>query len=110
MSGFSFNFDKAKEAIEFTTADQRFLEVITRRISGVKSSVGYEDNIITQEEADFEVERLEAAFADVKKRMSKAEFAEYEVVVEAHNSKELTKEEIAARNKEMDKNKDRPSH
>lgn len=110
MSNFSFDIDVSKKAMVFSTKDQERLELITRRISGVKAQALLEECDVTEEAAELEVARLEAAFKDVKKRMTKKEFIEYEEVVEAHRPKELTKEEVAARNKQMALNKDRPSH
>lgn len=110
MSNFSFDIDVSKKAMVFSTKDQERLEHITRRMSGVKAQALLEECDVTEEAAELEVARLEAAFEDVKKRMSKAEFVEYEEVVEAHKPKELSPEELAARYKQMEQNKDRPSH
>jgi len=112
MSNFKFNFDKDSEkAAEFTTKNQEFLQQIERRIAGVTAQGASERcESVSVEEAEREVTRLQAAFKDVKKQMSKKEFAEYEAVVAAHKPKALSKEEQAALTKEMDKNKDKPSH
>lgn len=112
MSNFKFNFDAAdQKVIEFTTKNQEFLRQIEMKIRGVRAQ-GASDrcDVITEEEAEHEVVRLEAAYNDVKKRMSKDELAEYKAVMKAHQPKVLSKEEQAALVKEMDKNKDRPSH
>lgn len=112
MSNFKFDFSSAEEkTIEFTTKKQQFLLDITRRMAGVTAQGASERCVaVTVEAAAAEVVRLQVAYDDVKKGMTKKEFAEYEAVMVAHAPKDLSKEEQAALVKEMDKNKDRPSH
>ena len=110
MSNFSFDIDVSKKVMAFSTQDQRYLDDIMCRIVGALAQAASEVCDVTDEAAAQEVTRLEAAFEDIKKRMTKAEFKEYEEVVAAHKAKELTAEEIAARYKQMEQNKDRPSH
>lgn len=111
MSGFSFNFeDRDAKVLKFTTQNQRWLDDIERRIAGVKAQVLVEKCDVTEEVAESEVARLEAAYKDVKKRMSKEEFVEYKQISEANRPKAYTKEEQAAITKQMESNRDRPSH
>lgn len=112
MSTFKFNFDTDDEkAPELTTENQKFLRQIEMKIAGVRAQ-GASDrcDLVSPEDAEHEVVRLEAAFKDVKKRMSKDELAEYKAIMKANQPKMLSKDEQAALVKEMDKNKDRPSH
>lgn len=112
MSTFKFNFDTDDEkAPELTTKKQKFLRQIEMKIRGVQAQAASDRcDLVTPEIAEREVARLEVAYKDVKKGMSKDELAEYKAVMKANQPKTLTKEEQAAVVKEMDKNKDRPSH
>ncbi len=119
MTRFKFNFDDNTQKMpELTTKNQKWLRQIEMKINGIQANVGRVNPltkavILTEGEIQSskgEIVRLEAAYKDVQKRMSKEEKAEYKSVMKAISTQTLSKEEIAARNKQMDQNKDRPSH
>lgn len=117
MSGFKFNFDDTtQKAPELTTKNQEWLRQIEMKISGIRAFAkigGKNGNHLTEDiilGGEREIVRLEAAYKDVKKRMSKEEKAEYKAVMKALQPKALTKEQQAAITKQMESNRDRPSH
>ncbi len=115
-------FDDDKEDTGLSTRNLLNLAMCDARIVGAQASVAtttlvdnapggfWKGNVVLQEQADGEIARLKAARKDIVKGLSKAEKTEYAAHVEASKPKAMTKEEQAAANKEMDKNKDRPSH
>lgn len=118
----AFKFDDNKKAVELSSQNLKYLAHCDARIVGVEASIAtperiaevrfghWSGDVLTPEAGEREITRLTKARRDIMKRLSKEEKAEYKTHVKASKSKELSKEEVAARNKRMDENKDRPSH
>ena len=118
----SYKFDDAVKVVELSSQNLKFLANCDARIRGVEASIAtperiadarfghWPGDVLTQETADIELARLARARKDIVKRLSKEEKAEYKAYVAASKPKQLSKEEQAARTKQMDQNKDRPSH
>lgn len=118
----TFKFDDNKKAVELSSQNLKYLAQCDACIRGVEASIAtperiaearfghWPGNVLTPEAGEREITRLTRARKDIVKRLSKEEKAEYKEHVKAARPKELSKEELAARNKQMDQNKDRPSH
>ena len=119
---YAFNFDTAKGAIKLSTQNLNYLISCEEKVVGVLARVDTPERLaclrgtssgqlFTQEMADREVVRLEAAIKDIVKRLSKDEKLEYKAYNDAIKApKELTAEEQAAIIKQLDENRDKPSH
>ncbi len=117
----AFKFDDSKQAVELSSQNLRHLAHCVSRMRGVETSIATPERVkaarfghwnkpvLTPEMGEAELGRLERARKDIMKRLSKEEKAEYKAHVAA-SKKVLTKEQLEARNKQMDQNKDRPSH
>lgn len=118
----SYKFDDAVKVVELSSQNLKFLANCDARIRGVEASIAtperiaavrfghWPGNVLTPEMGELEIARLTRARKDIVKRLSKEEKAEYKAHVAASKPKQLSKEEQAARTKQMDQNKDRPSH
>jgi hypothetical protein len=118
----AFKFDDNKKVVELSSQNLKYLAHCDARIRGVEASIAtperiaevrfghWPGNVMTPEMGELEIARLNKARKDIVKRLTKEEKAEYKAHVKAAASKKLSKEELAARNKQMDQNKDRPSH
>lgn len=117
----SFKFKDSTTAAELSSQNLKHLAHCDSRIRGVEASIATPERIaearfghwpgtvLTPEMGELEIARLTRARKDIMKRLSKEEKAEYRAHIKA-SKKVLTKEELDARNKQMDQNKDRPSH
>ncbi len=115
-------FDDEEEDKGLSTQNLLNLAMCDARIVGAQASVAtpalvdnvaggfWKGNVVLQEQADGEIARLKLARKDIMKRLTADEKSEYKAHVAASKPKSLSKEEQAAAMKEMDKNKDRPSH
>lgn len=120
----AYKFDDKPKVIELTTQNLKYLDQCDRKISGTEESVlaarqlaflsgrglPIVDTPLTREEADREIARLQRARKDIVKQLTKEEKATYKLYLKSLEPKALTEEEIEATRKQMNENRDRPSH